>query len=368
MIVDPFGVAGKTEFSAGFNPLAGVRRAHAYGDLKLIADALTDGGDGIGGSAENHFREIASTALVAILGYMAFDVGSADWRQIRELGTGRLKTTAKLMRESQALSGRVATAGEMLSGLGDGELGSVTSTLDRALAFLYNDAVCDTLSRNDVKWKEVFAGRQDVYFYLPEGQYQQLGGFLRLFVGSMVDQVSRQKGLQTVRTLAFVDEAWALGRFQQLERAYAIAAGYGLSVWSIWQSWTQIKALYRDKAEAFLDSADITELLGARGKDSTKYWSEMAGIATIAREQQSKSKGVSGSSLDAKTSSNTSSSLQESGRPLVTLDEIRRLHQDDKIVFVRNMQPLKLRKPYFFRMKQLADVAEAQEAWGNELD
>lgn len=99
----------------------------------------------------------------------------------------------------------------------------------------------------------------------------------------------------------------------------------------ILQNISQLKALFKDDWEGIIGNADSFVYLGGNEQSAHKYVSELLGKETIEVSSSSQSKGRSGS---------YSQSTQQTGRELMTPDEVRRLDNRDAIVFIRGERPV----------------------------
>ena len=99
----------------------------------------------------------------------------------------------------------------------------------------------------------------------------------------------------------------------------------------ILQNISQLKALFKDDWEGIIGNADSFIYLGGNEASTHKYVSELLGKETIDTKTSSQSKGRNGS---------FSQSFQQTGRELMTPDEVRRLDNKNAIVFVRGERPV----------------------------
>lgn len=99
----------------------------------------------------------------------------------------------------------------------------------------------------------------------------------------------------------------------------------------ILQNISQLKALFRDDWEGIIGNADCLIYLGGNEKESHKYISELLGKETIDTQTASRSRGRNGS---------YSQNFQQTGRELMTPDEVRMLDNDYEIVLLRGERPV----------------------------
>ena len=99
----------------------------------------------------------------------------------------------------------------------------------------------------------------------------------------------------------------------------------------ILQNISQLKSIFKDDWEGIIGNADSFIYLGGNEQSTHKYISELLGKETIDTRTSSQSKGRSGS---------FSQSFQQTGRELMTPDEVRRLDNKKAIVFLRGERPV----------------------------
>lgn len=97
------------------------------------------------------------------------------------------------------------------------------------------------------------------------------------------------------------------------------------------QNLAQMKALFKDSWESLVGNCDSLLYLGGNEKESHKYVSELLGKETIDTNTYGQTKGRSGS---------YSTNFQQSGRELLTPDEVRMLNNDYALLLIRGERPV----------------------------
>lgn len=103
----------------------------------------------------------------------------------------------------------------------------------------------------------------------------------------------------------------------------------------ILQNLAQIKALYKDSWESILGNCDETYYLGGNEQSTHKFISELLGKETLDTNTYGKSEGRSG---------NYSTNYQQTGRELLTADEVRLLDNNYGLLFIKGEHPVKDKK------------------------
>ena len=97
------------------------------------------------------------------------------------------------------------------------------------------------------------------------------------------------------------------------------------------QNISALKALFKDDWEGLMGNADTLIYLGGNEQSTHKYISELLGKETLDTRNRSVSRGSHGSS---------SVSYQQTGRELMTPDEVRTLDNDFALLFIRGERPV----------------------------
>ena len=97
------------------------------------------------------------------------------------------------------------------------------------------------------------------------------------------------------------------------------------------QNISALKALFKDDWEGLLGNADKLVYLGGNEQSTHKYISELLGKETLDTRNRSVSRGSHGSS---------SISYQQTGRELMTPDEVRTLDNGYALLFIRGERPV----------------------------
>lgn len=110
------------------------------------------------------------------------------------------------------------------------------------------------------------------------------------------------------------------------EKILATCRSRDISINIIVQNISQIKAMYKDSWESIVGNCDHFLYLGGNEQSTHKYISELLGKATIDTRTRGITKGRNGSS---------SKNYQNTGRELLTPDEVRMLDNDYALLFIR---------------------------------
>ena len=133
------------------------------------------------------------------------------------------------------------------------------------------------------------------------------------------------------RHVHFVLDEFAAMSLPGFTRELATMRSRNISASTIIQNMAQIKELYKESWETIPGNSDTLLYLGGNESGTHKYISEALGKATINTRTHGQTKGKSGS---------YSTNFQQSGRELLTPDEVRQLDNRYAILFIRGAKPV----------------------------
>ena len=115
------------------------------------------------------------------------------------------------------------------------------------------------------------------------------------------------------------------------DKILSVMRSRGVSVSIILQNLAQLKALFEKQWESIVGNCDEFVYLGGNEKETHKYVSELLGKETIDTNTYGKSSGRNG---------NYSTNYQNTGRDLLTADEVRLLDNRYALLFIRGERPV----------------------------
>lgn len=139
-------------------------------------------------------------------------------------------------------------------------------------------------------------------------------------------------GLLPVHVHFIMDEFANVSLPDDFEKILSVMRSRGVSVSIILQNMAQLKALFEKQWESIAGNCDTFLYLGGNEHATHKYVSELLGKQTIDTNTYGKSSGKSG---------NYSTNYQNSGRELMTPDEVRMLDNRYALLFIRGERPIK---------------------------
>jgi type IV secretion system protein VirD4 len=115
-----------------------------------------------------------------------------------------------------------------------------------------------------VSVEQLIAGeRVTIYIEIPPSRLASHKNVLRVWLGGILRALMRREpGFYQNPTLLLIDEAAQLGRLSEIETVLTLMRGYGVRIWTFWQSVDQIKAIYRESAPTIIGNSLIKQVFG----------------------------------------------------------------------------------------------------------
>lgn len=119
------------------------------------------------------------------------------------------------------------------------------------------------------------------------------------------------------------------GKIPEFPQKISTCRKYNISTTIVLQSIAQIKMLYKDDYETIIGNCDTAICLGTNEQTTADYFSKKLGKSTITSRSKSTQVGKSGGSL----------SFNQTGRELMTPDEIMTMPFDECIIMMNHISP-----------------------------
>lgn len=235
----------------------------------------------------------------------------------------------------------------------DNELGSIVSTANTALKEYLDPVLSMNTSVSDFCIDDIMNYKKPVTLYLvtPPSDLLRLAPIFRLFFEMMVRHHARSigeykngqaKSKYKHKCLFLMDEFSSLGNLQSFAATLSYIAGYGMKVFLINQGLPQINGIY-GKDNQILMNCHLQIFFAPNDNDTGKYAEQLLGNETIEVESQSDSGGL-------RILSKTNYSRSQTGRALMTADELKRLG-DQEIIIASGSPPVLTDKIKYYENK-----------------
>lgn len=281
-IIDPFHVLG--EETTTFNPLAGLdpKSRTIREEIAVIADALVVPDPG----AKNaqHWEDGARTVLAGLIAHLIV-VSKQDGKVptlplIREMllldGDDQLGLWVDMKNNRGAGDAAHDAALRISRGIETEEIRNILSNADKHSEWLSYPATNAALQGNDFKFSELKRKPVTVYLVIPPRFLDVHRRFLRLFINLAILEMS-VGGKSRVPVLMILDEFLALGKMNEVERAFRLMAGYNLILWPFVQDYGGLMQLYGNSVNAFVTNSRAVQVFGVDDTNTLKFVSEHLG-------------------------------------------------------------------------------------------
>jgi type IV secretion system protein VirD4 len=341
--------------SARYNPLLEVRKGAAeVRDVQNIADILVDPEGAL--ERRTHWEKTSHALLVGVILHVLYAEENKTLTRVTEILADPAQSFEKTLRimlatnhlgtlEQPKVHPVVAGTARELLNKSENERSGVLST---AVSFLglYRDPI---IGRNtetcDWRIADLVEADKPVTLYLvvPPSDISRTKPLIRLILNQigrrLTETLSAHDGARKPRQLLMMlDEFPALGRLDFFESALAFMAGYGIRAYLIAQSLNQIVKAYGEN-NAILDNCHVRIAFAANDERTAKRISDALGTATELRAQRN----YAGHRL-APWLGHVMVSRQETARALLTPGEVMQLPQDEAIVLVSGLPPVRAKK------------------------
>ena len=199
--------------------------------------------------------------------------------------------------------------------------------------------ITNITSRDDMELGMMGERKQAVFAIIPDndGTFNYLVGMLYTcaFQALYYQADKVHQGALPVPVRLMMDEFCNVSLPDDFGKLQATMRSRNIMSTIVLQNISALKALFKDDWEGLIGNADTMIYLGGNEQSTHKYISEMLGKETLDTQNRSQSKGRNGS---------FSISYQQTGRELMTPDEVRAMDNAYAIVFIRGERPVIDRK------------------------
>lgn len=343
-----------------WNPIQEIRIGTEYetADAQNIATIIVDP-DGKG--LEDHWQKSAQALLSGLIIHAIYkrkkeENKPASMSYIDNLLSDPTRPISELFEEMMtfehteegaiAISSRV---GRTMSDTPEQERGSIISTAKSFLSLYRDPIVAENTEESDFNIIDIMNSENPISLYLvtQPPDKDRLKPLMRIFLNMFVRVNASKMNFERVehikkksilnpfgknkknteikasgnykhRCLLMIDELPSFGRLAILEESLAFIAGYGMKAYLISQDMNQLKKAYGDK-ETITANCHVQNAYAPNKPETAEYLSKLCGETTIVTKKVS----ISGTGILKQK--NRSISLNETKRPLMTVDEVLRI-------------------------------------------
>ena len=335
--------------SDGYNPLLHIKNEI---DVDVIANTIVKGQGESVKSSDPYWDDMAEMLLKALIYYL---------KAVRPPEEQNLASCAELVRAANNNGGDNLLTNLMnqlpfdhparmnyksIEIAPEKTYGSILSSLQSKLGKFDSREIAELTSTNTIDFEEIGKEKTAVYV-ISSDTHAAYDFLLTIFFSHMIQQLydyaDECGGALPVPTYFILDEFANIGKIPDFDKKISTSRSRKISFSVILQNLDQLEAVYDKAHETIMGNCDTHLFLGSNSQKTVEYFSKALGEKTIFRESES----VNKDRADWKQGKSVSD--QNMARALLTPDELRRMDNDECIIYEKGIKPIKAAKYYYYK-------------------
>ena len=232
--------------------------------------------------------------------------------------------------------------------------GSILSSLQSKLGKFDSKEIAEVTSTDTINFEDIGSKKTAVYV-ISSDTHTAYDFLLTIFFSQMIQQLynfaDANGGRLKMPTFFICDEFANIGKIPDFDKKISTSRSRGISFSVILQNLDQLEAVYEKSYETIMGNCDTHVFLGSNSFKTVEYFSKALGEKTITRDSTSinRDKHYHRQGI--------SESDQVLGRALMTPDELRRMDNDECIIYEKGIKPVKAKKYYYFESPMAKKLA-----------
>lgn len=357
-VLNPWGLHGLPQHR--FNPLAhlvdlyqteGGRRSLTEEVAALALQLLSEPED----SRNRYFREGSRKLLRGLMLHLATRGQPENctlpelWRLLQN--TSRFNAALIEMAGSDALAGVVADMADDIAGIIENSPEAFQSFIEgaRQAVAIFDPSgwLADGVSASDFSFGDLKTGKVSVYLVIPPKRITTHGQWLGLVTRQAIDALVDTPG--SSRVLFMLDEVANMGKLVGLSENLTLLPGLGVRVWMIVQSLDQLRTVYgRETTNTIMSQAEVQQFFAVQDQGLQKSLSDALGQRTVK---------TASFNLGRDVDTDPGESRNETGRPLLSPDEVRLLPPTQQILLIQSLPPIRAQRVAYWDIAPWQDWA-----------
>ena len=346
--------------SDGYNPLAHISSEL---DVDVIANTIVKGQKGEGGSSDPYWDDMAEMLLKALIYYLI---------AVRPPEEQNLASCAEMVRAANTSGGNNLLS-ELIGALPydhparmyyksieiapEKTYGSILSSLQSKLGKFDSKEIAEVTSTDTINFDDI-AKKKTALYVISSDTHTAYDFLLTIFFSQMIQQLydiaDKNGGKLQVPAFFILDEFVNIGKIPDFDKKISTSRSRGISFSVILQNLEQLEAVYEKSHETIKGNCDTHIFLGSNSYKTVEFFSKALGEKTIVRKSTSVNRDKN------KKKSGTSDSDQVLGRALMTPDELRRMPNNQCIIYETGLKPIKADKFYYFESQMVKKLDEVK--------
>ncbi len=233
--------------------------------------------------------------------------------------------------------------------------GSILSSLQSKLGKFDSKEIAEVTSTDTINFEDIGSKKTAVYV-ISSDTHTAYDFLLTIFFSQMIQQLynfaDANGGRLKMPTYFICDEFANIGKIPDFDKKISTSRSRGISFSVILQNLDQLEAVYEKSYETIMGNCDTHVFLGSNSFKTVEYFSKALGEKTITRDSRSINRDKQ------YHRQGVSDSDQVMARPLMTPDELRRMDNDDCIIYEKGIKPVKAKKYYYFESPMAKKLSE----------
>ena len=242
---------------------------------------------------------------------------------------------------------------------------SILSSLQSKLGKFDSKEIANVTSTNSIEFEDI-ATKKTALYVVSSDTHTAYDFLLTIFFSQMIQQLydfaDKNGGKLPVKTFFILDEFSNIGQIPDFDKKISTSRSRGISFSVILQNLDQLKGLYEKSYETIIGNCDTHVFLGSNSYATVEYFSKELGEKTISHMSKSANRDNYGSRKGY------SENDQIMGRALMTPDELRRLDNNECIVFEKGIKPIRAKKYYWFKKQRIVKDLNSTRIDHNDYD
>ncbi len=354
--------------SDSYNPLLHIRDVI---DVDIIVDTIIKGQKSEGNSSDPYWDDMASVLLKSLIYYL---IACAPPEE------RSLASCAEMVRAANNSSG-TSVLGNLINQLPEDHparmnyksvslvessektYGSILSTLQAKLAKFDSKDIADVTSTNTIDFEEI-ATKKTALYVVSSDTHTAYNFLLTIFFSQMIQQLydyaDKNGGKLPVPCYFICDEFANIGQIPDFDKKISTSRSRGISFSVILQNLDQLKAIYEKSYETIIGNCDTHVFLGSNSFATVEYFSKELGEKTITHYSVNNSRTTTGQRTGYSDSENIMA------RALMTPDELRRMDNNECIIFEKGLKPIKAKKFWYYKKKNILNDLQSNKIDHND--
>jgi len=354
------------ESSDSYNPLFHVK---SQLDVDIIASTIVRGQKSENSNSDPYWDNMSELLLKSLIYYLI---------AVRPTEEQNLASCAELVRAANAEGGSSLLA-DLINQLpydhparmnfksvalaSDKTFQSILSSLQSSLGKFDSKEIADVTSTNTIDFEDI-ATKKTALYVVSSDTHTAYNFLLTIFFSQMIQQLydfaDKRGGKLPVPLFFILDEFANIGQIPDFDKKISTSRSRGISFSVILQNLDQLKNIYEKSYETIIGNCDTHVFLGSNSYATVEYFSKELGEKTISHN----SKSVNRNSKSEKQGYSESDQIM--ARALMTPDELRRMDNNECIIFEKGLKPIKAKKFWWFKKNNMVRDFTSNEISHND--